>query len=156
LDANLQASEVALELLVWDRARVIDPGSSSEAVESLIVRGAGCYRRLLSTLHDEREVDSPLAEGQRWLQESHDQRWDRDDMTKKGSLLSKGKLKVSNSDLERLDRAHPETSFSATRSQSEDAESPDVVAQIERLGALYANGLLSDEEFSAAKERVLG
>ncbi len=32
----------------------------------------------------------------------------------------------------------------------------DPIAQIERLGALYAQGLLTDEEFSAQKAKILG
>lgn len=154
--ANLQTSEVALELLAWDKARVVNPGANSDPIEGLIARGAGCYRRLLFTLHDERDVNFPLVEGEEWLQESHDLRRNREDMTEKGSLLSKGKLKVTASDLDRLDRAHPETSFSGARSPAETGDDKDVVGALERLGSLHASGLLSDEEFSAAKGRVLG
>jgi hypothetical protein len=32
----------------------------------------------------------------------------------------------------------------------------DMIAQLERLGALHAQGLLTDEEFSAAKARLIG
>jgi hypothetical protein len=32
----------------------------------------------------------------------------------------------------------------------------DVIAQLERLGALKAQGILTDEEFAAAKQRLLG
>ncbi|NTU83584.1 MAG: SHOCT domain-containing protein [Chloroflexales bacterium] len=35
------------------------------------------------------------------------------------------------------------------------APEEDVIAQLERLGALRAQGLLSDEEFAAAKQRLL-
>lgn len=35
------------------------------------------------------------------------------------------------------------------------AQQDDMIAQIERLGALYAQGLLTDEEFAAAKQRLL-
>lgn len=31
----------------------------------------------------------------------------------------------------------------------------DMIAKLERLGALYAQGLLTDEEFAAAKEKAL-
>ncbi len=31
----------------------------------------------------------------------------------------------------------------------------DMIAQIERLGALYAQGLLTEEEFAAAKQKVM-
>ena len=32
----------------------------------------------------------------------------------------------------------------------------DPIAQLERLGALYAQGLLTDEEFAAQKAKILG
>lgn len=32
----------------------------------------------------------------------------------------------------------------------------DVITQLERLGALYAQGLLTDEEFAAQKAKLLG
>ena len=32
----------------------------------------------------------------------------------------------------------------------------DVIGQLERLGALYAQGLLTDEEFAAQKAKLLG
>ncbi|NTU83061.1 MAG: SHOCT domain-containing protein [Chloroflexales bacterium] len=35
------------------------------------------------------------------------------------------------------------------------APEEDVISQLERLGALRAQGLLSDEEFAAAKQRLL-
>jgi type II secretory pathway pseudopilin PulG len=36
------------------------------------------------------------------------------------------------------------------------APEEDVIAQLERLGALRTQGLLTDEEFAAAKQRLLG
>ena len=35
------------------------------------------------------------------------------------------------------------------------APEEDMAAQIERLGTLYAQGLLTEEEFTAAKQKVL-
>jgi hypothetical protein len=35
-------------------------------------------------------------------------------------------------------------------------EEEDPIAQLERLGALYAQGLLTDEEFAAQKAKILG
>lgn len=32
----------------------------------------------------------------------------------------------------------------------------EVISQLERLGALYAQGLLNDEEFAAAKQKLIG
>jgi hypothetical protein len=39
--------------------------------------------------------------------------------------------------------------------QQQYAAEDDMIAQIERLGALRSQGLLSDEEFAAAKQRLL-
>jgi len=36
------------------------------------------------------------------------------------------------------------------------ASNEDVVSQLERLGALKAQGLLTDEEFNAQKAKILG
>jgi len=36
------------------------------------------------------------------------------------------------------------------------ADEPDPVAEIERLGQLHAKGLLTDDEFTAAKKKALG
>ena len=36
------------------------------------------------------------------------------------------------------------------------AEEADPIEQLERLGALYAQGLLTDEEFAAQKAKILG
>jgi hypothetical protein len=35
-------------------------------------------------------------------------------------------------------------------------EEEDQIGQLERLGALYAQGLLTDEEFAAQKAKILG
>ena len=154
-EVNLQAGQVALELLAWDKARAAhDPALDSEAIDLLIARGADCYQRLLSTLHGETDGDSPLPGCQDWLQDSLRERMDRDDMTEKGSLFSRAKLRLSESDLERLDRARPDLSFSASASPGATSEA-DVAGQIERLGGLHARGLLTDQEFSAAKARVI-
>jgi hypothetical protein len=157
IEANLRAGEVALELLAWDKARAADAlASDSENMDLLIARGADCYQRLLSTLHEEEDADSPLPACKAWLQDSLRERMDREDMTEKAwSFFSAGKLKLADQDLKRLDRARPELSFSADRSRGGTADA-DLARQLERLGVLHAEGVLTDEEFSAAKARVLG
>lgn len=155
MEVNLQASAVALELLAWDRARVgpgIDPVDRAR-IDSLVERGAGCYRRLLMSLHGERESTS-TAEAERWLGESFDERAGRASMTNRG-FLARGRLKLNEEDLERLDRQQPHLSFSGSSEQPAATEG-DVVAALERLSGLYRDGLLSDEEFAAAKARVVG
>jgi hypothetical protein len=88
-------------------------------------------------------------------------------MIEKGSFLRGPKLRVTEEDIARLDRAHPERSFSATATAAvaaagrgsaaaPDSDAVDVAGQLERLGTLHADGVLTDEEFRAAKARVLG
>lgn len=152
--ANLQASQVALELLSWDKARTANtPGAPMPAgIEALIDRGAHCYRRLLATLHGE-PVGDPTRESEEWLRHSAAARRDRPDMTDKGSIFSSPKLKLTELDFDRLDRAHPERSFSGAAPERADE---DPVAQLKGLRDLHAAGALTDEEFAEAKARVIG
>lgn len=146
IDANLLASRLALELLAWDKARVEGRlGDQAAELESLIARGENCYRRAILVVHGEGRR-SAVAEGDEWMQESLDHRATRKDMTEGRSLFSKGKLRLDAHDYEHLDRAHPSQSFSRRGS-------PD---QLERLARLHAEGVLSDEEFAAARDRVAG
>ena len=154
-DLNLQASRLALELLAWDKARAagrLGPPASDDA-ERVIERGADRYRRLLLSLHGEPSGYS-LAEGEDWLRESGAERQGRAYMTAKGGFFSAGKLLLTEDDHERLDRARPELSFSGRGEGSSDPDQ--VVSRLERLGALRAEGVLTEAEFSAAKARVLG
>jgi hypothetical protein len=162
VDAHLQASEVALELLAWDKARSEGriPGEEHEQVDSLIHRGALQYQRLLDAIHGERE-SAPLEEGRSWIEESEALRRDRQHMSEKGWFRKGSRLRLTEEEIERLDRKHPELSFSE-REPGPDEGSPrddpdgDVTDQLERLRRLHAEGALSDEEFAAAKRRVLG
>lgn len=40
--------------------------------------------------------------------------------------------------------------------QAEQAPAEDMITQLERLGALHAQGILTDEEFAAQKAKLLG
>jgi Short C-terminal domain len=154
IDLNLQASRLALELLAWDKARAagrLGPPASDDA-ERQIERGAGCYQRLILTLHGEPSGYS-LDEGEDWLHSSEVARRDRRYMTAKGGLFTANKLLLTEEDRESLDRVRPELSFTG---KTESNRGGDVVSQLERLGALRAEGMLSDAEFSAAKARILG
>lgn len=155
VDAHLQTTAVALELLAWDKARTEGriPGEEAEAIDSLIHRGALQYQRLLDAIHGEREA-APLAEGQSWLDESGALRRDRQYMTEKTWIRKGNRLRLTEEEIAMLDRKRPERSFSG-RASSGGPES-DVAGQLERLGSLHAEGVLSDEEFEAAKRRVLG
>ena len=155
LDAHLQSTAVALELLAWDKARAEGriPREEAEAIDSLIHRGALQYQRLLDAIHGEREA-APLAEGQSWLDESQALRRDRQYMTEKTWIRTGSKLRLTEEEIAMLDRKRPQLSFSGGGSSA--GPESDVAGQLERLGALHAEGVLSDEEFEAAKRRVLG
>lgn len=149
VEANLQATAIALELLAWDKARTEGKISAeeSETIESLIHRGSLQYGRLIGAIHGERE-SAPLGEGKAWLGESEALRRDREYMSEKSWLRKGARLRLTEEDIERLDRQQPERSFSG---RSDDAE-----AQLSRLTALHAEGVLSDEEFAAAERRLRG
>jgi hypothetical protein len=167
IELNIRGGEVAYELLAWDKYRTTGDREPADALETerLIDRGAACFGRILATVHGERETWS-LGEGREWLEESRGRWLDRPEMTEKGSFLGGPKLRVTEEDLARLDRVHPDRSFSATVTPREtaparvsrtgDTTAPDVAGQLERLGTLRAEGVLTEEEFRAAKARVLG
>lgn len=155
LDLNLQASRIALELMAWDKARVAGRLGlpAADDAERVLERGAGCYRRLLVTLHGE-SSDYSLDEGEEWLRQSEAERGDRQYMTTKGGFLRPDRLLLTEEDHQRLDRAQPESSFSGRQGGAD--EDQVLVSRLERLGTLRAEGVLTDDEFAAAKARVLG
>jgi hypothetical protein len=153
-EANLLASRVALDLLAWDKARAQGRlGSQRAEFESLIARGENAYDRLILLLHGEGR-DGTVAENEAWLEESFDERAGRRDMTTEGSLFTRPKLLLGDEDYQVLDRRHPGQSFSA-QAPLEPGVPTDVADQLERLGRLHAEGILSDEEFAAAKDGVI-
>lgn len=175
MDRNFIAASVAIELLAWDKNRAL-PGPGPEGREGLIARGVECYEQLLYSLHGEGGGD-PSARCKEWLEESRGMRAYRSDMTKRRFLSGKGP-NVSKEDMERIDRRHPERTFTgwvdpvpgetdaagegaaqngaAARNDSTTArKDDDLVAQLERLRALRDEDALTDEEFAAAKARLL-
>jgi hypothetical protein len=105
-------------------------------------------------MHGEREVFS-LDESDRWLAQSRSEWRDREEMIDKGSFLRRPKLRLTEDDLGRLDRTHPERSFAGVQ-RAEPGPDADIATQLERLGALRAEGVLTEEEFRDAKARVIG
>jgi hypothetical protein len=171
-DRNFIAAGIAIELLTWDRNRAL-PGAEPEGREGLIARGVECYEKLLYSLHGEGTAD-PDAESNDWLEESRAMRANRSDMTKR-RFFGGAAPNVSKEDLDRLDRRHPERSFTGGREATEAevtgeraapngvatatvppvATDDDLVAKLERLRALRDDDVLTDEEFVAAKARLL-
>ena len=165
-DRNYLAATVAVELLVWDKNRAL-PGPVPDGREGLIARGVECYERLLYVLHSEGAGD-PDQDAREWLSESLAMRADRSDMTK-GRFFGGNTPNVSKEDMARIDRRHPERTFTggddpapsateampSTSSPVATAMSDDLVTQLERLRALRDEGVLTDEEFAAGKARLL-
>jgi hypothetical protein len=174
IDRNFIAAAVAIELLTWDRNRAL-PGVGPEGREGLIARGVECYERLLYSLHGEGGGD-PDPEANAWLEDTRAMRADRSDMTKR-RFFGGSAPNVSKEDMDRLDRRHPERSFTgaleapgrepvaagapampvepAARSGPTAAGDDDLVARLERLRVLRDDDVLTDEEFAAAKARLL-
>jgi hypothetical protein len=147
-ELNFIGATVALELLVWDKDRAI-PGPGPDGREGLIARGVECYERLLYALHGEGPGD-PDAESNAWLEESKAMRAKRSDMTK-GRFFGGNQPNVSKEDMARIDRRHPERSFTGAPAAAAHEAGP----QHERLRALRDEGVLTEEEFAAAKARLL-
>jgi hypothetical protein len=169
-------ASIALELLAWDKNRA-SPTPGPDGREGLIARGADCYQRLLYSLHEEGGGD-PDADSEEWLRESGQMRLQRSDMNKKKWLgRGAGAPNLSEHDMAQLDRRHPELSFTgtvATGSGGEaatqigeqpeavtaatngDARDDDLVGKLERLRTLRDDGTLTEDEFAAAKARLIG
>jgi hypothetical protein len=152
-DRNYIAASVAVELLSWDKNRAL-PGPGPEGREGLIARGVECYERLLYSLHGGGGGD-PQPESEAWLRESQAMRARRSDMTKR-RFLGGNAPNVSKEDMERIDRRHPDRSFTGRREAApEEAGDDDLVARLERLRVLRDEDVLTEEEFAAAKARLL-
>jgi hypothetical protein len=141
----LAAGEVATELLVWDKERTFGPALSD--TDDLIDRGADLYQRLLAILHGDGPPDLDESCGA-WLRESAHRRADRPEMTR-GGFFADRSPKLEPSDVEQLDRRHPERSFSEARGGG------NLVDELSRLGALWESGALTKAEFETAKGRLL-
>jgi hypothetical protein len=160
-DANLRIGEVALELLAWDKRRSTSPMQPADFVETerLIDRGANSHRRLLGALHGEFDEVS-LEDSAEWLVESRAAWRARDEMTEGGRFPRGRKLRLTKDDFARIDRIHPEQSFSASPPTpvavpgARDGAA-DPADQLERLRSLRAEGILTEDEFRAAAARLL-
>jgi hypothetical protein len=156
-DVNIRLGETALDLLAWDRCRTLGELDSVDLSETdqLVIDGADCHRRLLAVAHGADDNDA-LAAADSWLGQSRARWATRPTMVERGSFLGRRKLRLTEDDFARLDRVHPERSFSRTPRASAARIDDDVVDQLERLGAMREKGLLTAEEFQSAKSRLLG
>ncbi|HVW46575.1 MAG TPA: SHOCT domain-containing protein [Solirubrobacterales bacterium] len=162
IEVNLRLGEISVELLAWDKYRTmnrLDP-DDFVATERLIDRGAGVHRRLLTALHEKVEDVSP-AESADWLAESRSSWQGREEMTERGSFLRGRKLRLTKEDLARIDRVHPDRTYSGdpddTAGEGVTGDPGAAVTgagQLERLRSLRAEGILTEEEFRAAEARL--
>jgi hypothetical protein len=165
VERNFKAAGVALELLAWDKNR-ISPLPGPDGREGLIARGADCYQRLLYSLHGEGGGD-PDGDCEEWLRESAEMRLQRPEMNKK-RFLGRGASPpdLNEGEMAQIDRRHPELTFSGGGAGAETPAPPppqsraaspedDLVDKLERLRTLRADGAITDDEFAAAKARLL-
>ena len=68
----------------------------------------------------------------------------------KGRFFGGNAPNVSKEDMARIDRRHPERSFTGEKAASSSEAEP----QLARLRTLRDEGVLTDEEFAAAKARL--
>lgn len=109
VELNLVAGEVAIELVVWDKARALGSPLAADEVAALLAAGAPRYQDLLAAIHageepGERELERTRA----WLADSRAARLRLHDQLP----VPKKKIKLSAAEQARIDRRHPERSFS--------------------------------------------
>lgn len=158
VEFNFQAGEIGVELLAWDKARAtLDPRSEDRGeIDRIIDAGARSYQQALGVLHGERPP-YPLEQGEDWLAAS---RGARREMARTRPFVPKGRIKPTEEDFARYDPLRPERSFTGSGLEADPSAAPeeseqDLVAQLDGLRRLHLQGALTDEEFAAAKARVI-
>jgi hypothetical protein len=106
---NLVAGEVAIELVVWDKARALGSPIAAGEIETLLATGASRYQSLLAAVHAGDALGESELEGtHEWLEDSRSAR-----LRLHGELpVPKKKISLSAAEQARIDRRHPERSFS--------------------------------------------
>ena len=109
VELNLVAGEVAIELVVWDKVRALGSPIGADEVAALLAAGAPRYQRLLAAIHAAEEPgEGELAATREWLEDSRAAR-----LRLHGELpVPKKKISLSAAEQTRIDRRHPERSFS--------------------------------------------
>jgi len=109
VEINLLAGEMAIELVVWDKARALRSPVAAAEVAELLADGAPHYQRLLAAIHGgEGAEEAELEDTREWLERSRGARH-----VLSGRLpVPKKKIKLSGAEQEQIDRVHPERTFS--------------------------------------------
>ena len=126
---NLLASEVAIELVVWDKARTLGSPPIADEVPTRLVVGAAVYQDLLAAIHAGEEPGEREQQGtHEWLEDSRAARLRLHDELP----VPKKKIKLSDAEHARIDRRHPERSFSGEVGAAEPSPAPaDEAAEVD-------------------------
>jgi hypothetical protein len=149
-ELNLLAGEVAIELVVWDKARSLRSPVAAAEVEELLADGAPHYQAMLATIHaGEEPGEEERAAVDEWLGRSRAGRLRLHNQLP----VPKKRIKLAPAEQKRIDRLHPERSFSGV-----DAPAPAGDAELEALllGALEQVRAGRPEEAERALRRFLG
>jgi hypothetical protein len=150
IELNLLAGEVAIELVVWDKARALRSPVAADEVDELLGDGAPHYQQLLAAIHaGEGPREAELHGAQEWMERSKAAR------RRLGGQLPvpKRKVDLSADEQARIDRAHPERTFTGGGGP----ERPGGDAELEALLATALEDVRSGriEEAEAALRRFL-
>jgi hypothetical protein len=149
VDLNLLAGELAIELVVWDKARSLRSPLAAAEVEAVLADGAPRYQALLAAIHaGERPGEGELEAGRSWLGRSQEA---RRQLAEQLPVLPKRRIKLSDADQERVDRRHPERTFSG----GEEEQGRDQELEAVLLTALEDVRLGRAEEAERALRRFL-
>jgi hypothetical protein len=159
VELNLMAGEVAIELVVWDKARALRSPVAADEIDQLIEDGAPLYQQLLAAIHTGEEPgEAEMHDAQEWLARSKAAR------QRLGGQLPVPKKKVSLSADEqaRIDRVHPERTFTGGGAPAEapDPELDALIAAVdsdeyERLAVAWLGRLLGERQVSLDELRWL-
>jgi len=149
---NLLAGEVAIELVVWDKARALRSPVAAAEVEELLVDGAPRYQRQLAAIHAGEEVGEGEMEATReWLERSRAAR-----LRLSGRLpVPKKKIALSGAEQERIDRVHPERTFSGEESDFDTLIAAAGGEDYERLAVAWLGRLVAEQPPSLDELRWL-
>jgi hypothetical protein len=109
IELNLQAGSVAMELVVWDRARSLRSPVAAAEVEATIADGARLYQEILAAIHaGEDPQKDHLEQVDVWLAGTAAS---RRRLSAQLPALPKKRIKLSDGEQELVDRRHPERTF---------------------------------------------
>lgn len=139
IELNLMAGEVAIELVVWDKARALRSPVAAAEIEAIIAAGAPRYQDLLAALHTGSEPGEVRMEAIReWLEHS---RGTRLRLADRLPAVPKRKIKLSAGEQERIDRVHPERTFSGAPAKATEPAAGEEAADAAVLEALLVVAL---------------